>query len=72
VTISLSAACGEAHAQALLGHGQATAAALTGGFQWALWVSGLTALAAAPVILAQAAYLDERFHPPASCPVPGE
>jgi hypothetical protein len=25
------------------------AAALTGGFQWAFWVSGLTALAAVPV-----------------------
>ena len=26
----------------------ATAAALTGGFQWALWVCGLTGLAAIP------------------------
>lgn len=33
----------------LLSQGHAAAAALTGGFQWALWVSGLTALAAVPV-----------------------
>ena len=33
----------------LLVQGHAAAAALTGGFQWALWVSGLTALAAVPV-----------------------
>ena len=33
----------------LLGQGHAAAAALTGGFQWAFWVSGLTALAAVPV-----------------------
>jgi EmrB/QacA subfamily drug resistance transporter len=33
----------------LLGHGSATADALTGGFHSALWVSGLTALAAVPV-----------------------
>jgi hypothetical protein len=32
----------------LLGHGSATADALTGGFHSALWVSGLTALAAVP------------------------
>ena len=30
-------------------HGYATAAALTGGFHWALWVCGLTGLAAIPV-----------------------
>jgi MFS family permease len=35
--------------QALLGQGHATAVALTGGFQLALWVSGLTGLAAVPV-----------------------
>ena len=33
----------------LLSHGHAAASALTGGFQWALWVNGLTALAAIPV-----------------------
>ena len=34
---------------ALLSQGHATAVALTGGFQWALWVSGLTGLTAVPV-----------------------
>jgi EmrB/QacA subfamily drug resistance transporter len=33
----------------LLLQGHAVAAALTGGFQWAFWVSGLTGLAAVPV-----------------------
>ena len=33
----------------LLGEGHAAAAALTGGFQWAFWVTGLTGLAAVPV-----------------------
>jgi EmrB/QacA subfamily drug resistance transporter len=37
------------HFRTLVAHGQTTAAALTGGFQWALWVCGLTALAAIPV-----------------------
>ena len=37
------------HSRVLLGQGHAAAAALTGGFQWAFWVSGLTALAAIPV-----------------------
>jgi EmrB/QacA subfamily drug resistance transporter len=37
------------HSRLLLGQGHAAAAALTGGFQWAFWVSGLTALAAVPV-----------------------
>jgi len=32
-------------------HGAAAAAALTGGFHWALWVCGLTGLAAIPVAL---------------------
>ena len=37
------------HSRLLLSQGHAAAAALTGGFQWAFWVSGLTALAAIPV-----------------------
>ena len=32
----------------LVHHGYGTAAALTGGFQWALWVCGLAGLAAIP------------------------
>ena len=37
------------HSRDLLAQGHAAAAALTGGFQWAFWVSGLTCLAAVPV-----------------------
>ena len=40
------------HSRVLLGQGTVAAAALTGGFRWALWVSGLTALAAVPVAFA--------------------
>jgi NAD(P)-dependent dehydrogenase (short-subunit alcohol dehydrogenase family) len=36
----------------LIHHGHTTAAALTGGFQWALWVCGLTALPAIPLTFA--------------------
>src|SRR5262249_40860938 len=37
------------HSRLLMSQGHAAAAALTGGFQWAFWVSGLTALAAVPL-----------------------
>jgi hypothetical protein len=37
------------HFRTLIAHGHSTGAALTGGFQWALWVCGLTGLAAIPV-----------------------
>lgn len=37
---------------ALAHHGFASAAALTGGLQWAMWVCGLTGLAAVPVAFA--------------------
>jgi EmrB/QacA subfamily drug resistance transporter len=37
------------HSHLLLSQGHPAAAALTGGFQWAFWVTGLTALAAVPV-----------------------
>jgi EmrB/QacA subfamily drug resistance transporter len=39
------------HFRTLIAHGHSSAAALTGGFQWALWVCGLTGLAAIPVTL---------------------
>ena len=35
----------------LVHHGYGSAAALTGGFHWALWVCGLTGLVAAPLTL---------------------
>jgi hypothetical protein len=37
------------HTRLLLSQGHTAAAALTGGFHWAFWVTGLTALAAVPV-----------------------
>ena len=40
------------HFHALVAHGHPATAALTGGFQWALWVCGITGLAAVPAALA--------------------
>jgi EmrB/QacA subfamily drug resistance transporter len=50
VAVASSVAASRLHT--LIHHGHTTAAALTGGFQWALWVSGLTGLAAIPVTFA--------------------
>ena len=47
VAIASSIAASRYHT--LVHHGYGTAAALTGGFQWALWVCGLMGLAAVPV-----------------------
>ena len=47
VAIASSIAASRFHT--LVHHGYGTAAALTGGFQWALWVCGLMGLAAVPV-----------------------
>jgi EmrB/QacA subfamily drug resistance transporter len=50
VAVASSIAASRLHT--LIHHGHTTAAALTGGFQWALWVCGLTALAAIPLTFA--------------------
>jgi EmrB/QacA subfamily drug resistance transporter len=47
VAVASSVAASRLHT--LIHHGHTSAAALTGGFRWALWVSGLTALAAIPL-----------------------
>jgi EmrB/QacA subfamily drug resistance transporter len=47
VAVASSIAASRFHA--LVHHGYGSAAALTGGFQWALWVCGVTGLAAIPV-----------------------
>jgi EmrB/QacA subfamily drug resistance transporter len=47
VAVASSIAASRFHT--LIHHGYGTAAALTGGFQWALWVCGLAGLAAIPV-----------------------
>ena len=49
IGVAIASTIAATRTQALLSQGHATAAALTGGFQWALWVSGLTGLMAVPV-----------------------
>jgi len=49
IGVAVASTVAATHSRLLLGQGHATAAAFTGGFQWAFWVSGLTALAAVPV-----------------------
>jgi EmrB/QacA subfamily drug resistance transporter len=47
--IAVASTVAAAHARVLTAQGQPAGVALTGGFHWALWVAGLTALAAVPV-----------------------
>src|SRR5262249_41729654 len=49
IGVAVAATVATTHTRVLLGQGHAAAAALTGGFQWAFWVAGLTALAGVPV-----------------------
>jgi len=49
IGVAVASTIAAAHTRALLSQGHAAAAALTSGFQWAFWVTGLTALAAVPV-----------------------
>jgi EmrB/QacA subfamily drug resistance transporter len=49
IGVAVASTVAASRSQTLLGHGHAAAAALTGGFQWAFWVIGLTGLAAVPV-----------------------
>jgi EmrB/QacA subfamily drug resistance transporter len=49
IGIAVASTVTAAHSRFLLGQGHAAPVALTGGFHWALWVSGLVALAAVPV-----------------------
>jgi len=49
IGIAVASTVAAAHSGVLLGQGHVAAAALTGGFRWAFWVSGITALAAVPV-----------------------
>jgi hypothetical protein len=55
VAIASSIAASRFHT--LVHHGYATSAALTGGFHWALWLCGLTGLAAIPVAIG---YVNDR------------
>jgi len=49
IGVAVASTVAATHSRLLLSQGHTAAAALTGGFQWALWVTGLTALAAVPV-----------------------
>ncbi len=49
IGVAVTSSIAASHFRTLVHHGYGSAAALTGGFQWALWVCGLTGLAAIPV-----------------------
>jgi EmrB/QacA subfamily drug resistance transporter len=49
IGVAVASTVAATHSRLLMSQGHAAAAALTGGFQWAFWVTGLTALAAVPV-----------------------
>ncbi len=53
IGVAVASSIAATHFRTVTAHGHTTAAAaLTGGFQWALWVCGLLGLAAVPVALA--------------------
>jgi len=52
IGVAVASSIAASYSRTLAHHGYATAAALTGGFQRALWLCGLTALAAIPVAFA--------------------
>jgi len=74
IGVAVASTVAATRTRTLLSQGHAAAAALTGGFQWALWVTGLTALAAAPLTfllirrteLARAAAASQQREPPAA------
>jgi EmrB/QacA subfamily drug resistance transporter len=49
IGVAVASTVAATHTRLLLSQGHTAAAALTGGFHWAFWVTGLTALAAVPV-----------------------
>ena len=49
IGVAVTSSIAASRFRTLVHHGYGTAAALTGGFQWALWVCGLTGLVAIPV-----------------------
>jgi hypothetical protein len=52
IGVAVTSSIAATHSHALLQHGYASAAALTGGLQWAMWVCGASGLAAIPVAFA--------------------
>jgi EmrB/QacA subfamily drug resistance transporter len=51
IGVAIASTVAASHSRTLLHAGSTTTAALTGGFQWALWVCGAVALLAVPVTL---------------------
>jgi MFS family permease len=49
IGVAVASTVAAAHTKTLVQHGHAASAALTGGFQWALWVCGATAVLAIPI-----------------------
>jgi EmrB/QacA subfamily drug resistance transporter len=49
IGVAVASSVAASHTRTLVHHGVGAATALTGGFQWALWVCGLTGLVAVPV-----------------------
>jgi hypothetical protein len=66
IGVAVASSVAASHFHTLIQHRCATAAALTGGFQLALWVCGLTGLAAVPA----AVLLIRRTERPNAVPVP--
>jgi EmrB/QacA subfamily drug resistance transporter len=49
IGVAVASSVAASHLRTLVHHGYRTTAALTGGFEWALWVAGFTGLVALPV-----------------------
>jgi MFS family permease len=49
IGVAIASTVAASHSHHLIAQGRTVAVGLTGGFQWAFWVTGLTALAALPV-----------------------
>jgi EmrB/QacA subfamily drug resistance transporter len=57
IGVAIASSIAASRFRTLVHHGYATSAALTGGFHWALWLCGLTGLAAIPVAIG---YVNDR------------
>jgi EmrB/QacA subfamily drug resistance transporter len=76
IGVAVASTVAATRTRTLLSQGHAAAAALTGGFQWAFWVTGLTALVAVPVTfllirrteLARAAAASQQHEPSVAAP----
>jgi MFS family permease len=72
IGVAVASSIAASHFHTLVQHGYVRTAALTGGFQWALWVAGLSGLAAIPValvVIRRAKSVRRRQRPGAGVPV---